>query len=335
MIDPPDENPETITQLRRTAICSAAVAGAFSLIVAALLVVNHLQIKVFDPVRAERLELMILKSTERPADQQLLSEIRRLDLKIRQDRIRRQNFSHTAALLLLGGLVVFIATAKIAASSAKALPHPRASLEQRAVQLRQARFTRWAMLAGLAVLFAGTVLLTLWPARDFARIESRRSPYASIEELAGNWPRFRGPGGLGISPYSNIPLRFSLAQPGSVLWKTGIPLPGYNSPIIWDNRVFLSGANRDKRQVYCFDARSGDLLWTGNVPSSRQVQPFEDTGFAAPTMATDGRRVYAIFATGDIAAFTLDGERLWVKNLGTTDSNYGYATSLEVYRNLV
>ncbi len=163
----------------------------------------------------------------------------------------------------------------------------------------------------------------------------RQSSFASAEELSQNWPRFRGPGGSGISAHSNVPLRFDMSEGGSVLWKSKIPLPGFNSPIVWENRIFLSGAKRDKREVYCFDADSGHLLWTGQVPSSSQINPEEGTGLAASTMATDGRRVFAIFATGDVAAFSFDGEKLWAKNLGTPDSRYGYATSLEVFRNLV
>ncbi len=333
------ENTETLSQLRKTAIRSAVVSGAFSLIVAGLLLVNYLQIKVFDPVRAERLELLKVNIIERPGDEQLLSEIRQLDLKIRRDRIGRQNLSHSGGLLLLGGILVFLISAKIAASCTKVVPQPRASLEERAVQLRQARLARRAMLGGLAILLVATVVLTLKPGKDFAKIESRGSSYASAEELGRNWPRFRGPGGLGISAHRNVPLRFGMAEGGSILWKTPIPLPGYNSPIVWEDRVFLSGAQRDRREVYCFDASSGQLLWTGQVPSfgpsSEQIEPMEDTGFAASTMATDGRRVYAIFATGHVAAFNFHGERLWAKHLGTPDSFYGYATSLEVYRNLV
>jgi len=52
-------------------------------------------------------------------------------------------------------------------------------------------------------------------------------------------------------------------------------------------------------------------------------------------MATDGRRVYAIFATGDIAAFDFHGRRLWHKNLGVPDNAYGYASSLETYQDRV
>jgi len=61
----------------------------------------------------------------------------------------------------------------------------------------------------------------------------------------------------------------------------------------------------------------------------------EDTGIAAGTMATDGRRAYAIFANGDLAAFDFEGEQVWVKNLGVPDSIYGYSASLTMYQNLL
>jgi len=61
----------------------------------------------------------------------------------------------------------------------------------------------------------------------------------------------------------------------------------------------------------------------------------EDTGFASPTAVTDGRRVYAIFATGDIGSFDFNGKSIWTRSLGIPDSAYGYASSLAMYRNLV
>jgi outer membrane protein assembly factor BamB len=61
----------------------------------------------------------------------------------------------------------------------------------------------------------------------------------------------------------------------------------------------------------------------------------EDTGFAASTAVTDGRRVCAIFATGDVGCFNFQGKELWIRNLGVPDSAYGYASSLAMYRNLL
>jgi outer membrane protein assembly factor BamB len=123
-----------------------------------------------------------------------------------------------------------------------------------------------------------------------------------------------------------------------VLWKSAIDLPGGNSPIVWGERVYLTGADEKRREIYCFDAVSGSLLWkepVGTLQSERAEAPevMAETGFAAPTAATDGRRVFAVFANGDVAGFTTDGERLWVRNFGTPSNPYGHATSLTIWRN--
>ena len=86
-------------------------------------------------------------------------------------------------------------------------------------------------------------------------------PPPSDAEFAKAWPRFRGPGGLGISAYTNVPDAWDAAKGKGILWKTPVPLPGNNSPVVWGKRVFLSGADERRREVYCFDADSGKLLW--------------------------------------------------------------------------
>jgi len=119
-----------------------------------------------------------------------------------------------------------------------------------------------------------------------------------------------------------------------------VPLPGQNSPVVWAGRVFVTGADRTRREVYCYNADDGTLLWRApvdNVPGRAAGPPnvTAQTGYAAPTVATDGRRVYAIFANGDLAAFDFDGKRLWARNLSLPVSPYGYASSLATYRGLV
>ena len=52
------------------------------------------------------------------------------------------------------------------------------------------------------------------------------------------------------------------------------------------------------------------------------------TGYAAPTMATNGRFVAAIFATGELACLAMDGERIWAKQLEVPSNHYGHASSL-------
>jgi outer membrane protein assembly factor BamB len=168
---------------------------------------------------------------------------------------------------------------------------------------------------------------------DNSAAQSTAEAPASDEEIHKMWPRFRGPDGSGVSAYANLPETWDGAAGTNVLWKVEVPLPGNNSPVIWGNRVFLSGADAKKREVYCFDTEGGKLLWQQEVPGTAQsmsrapkVNP--DTGLAASTLATDGRRVFAIFPNGDLAAFDMDGKAAWAKSLGMPESSYGYATSL-------
>jgi outer membrane protein assembly factor BamB len=100
--------------------------------------------------------------------------------------------------------------------------------------------------------------------------------------------------------------------------------------------VFFSGATAEKREVFCFAAADGKLLWqrtVENIPGSPQEVPEipEMTGYAAPTMATDGQRAFAIFPNGDLAAFNFDGSLVWAKHLGVPKNMYGYAASLAIW----
>lgn len=164
--------------------------------------------------------------------------------------------------------------------------------------------------------------------------------YPSDDEIKKNWSRFRGYGGLGISYYNNIPASWNGKTGQNILWKTKVPIFSENSPIVWGKKIFMTGATDKKREVYCFDADSGKLLWqkpVENVPGSNPQPPkvAEDTGYAAPTATTDGQRVYAIFANGDLVAFDFNGNLVWSKNLGNPKSMYGYASSLLMFKNLL
>lgn len=149
---------------------------------------------------------------------------------------------------------------------------------------------------------------------------------------------FRGPFGNGVSQHKNIPVDWDGASGRNIRWKTEIPKQGYNSPVLWEEKLFLSGADKSVRMVYCFDTGTGKLLWqqeVSGIPGSPATPPrvTEDTGLSAPTVATDGTRVYAIFATGDIIAFTMTGKRVWARNLGVPDNHYGHSSSLIVWKN--
>lgn len=177
------------------------------------------------------------------------------------------------------------------------------------------------------------------PAPERAKPAPVDEPVPSYEEYRQQWPRFRGPTGSGVVLATDIPTQWSVPDDTGIVWKTDVPLPGPNSPIVWQQRVFLSGATADEQAVFCFDAASGALQWRHDLPPTKpdkgELEVMEATGYAAPTMATDGVRVYAIFATGDIVALTLAGQEVWHKNLGIPKNHYGHASSLATYNDLV
>jgi len=156
------------------------------------------------------------------------------------------------------------------------------------------------------------------------------------ENVAMNFSAFRGPGGNGVAFQKNVPTSWNGESGENILWKTEIPLAGFNSPIIWDDKIFLTGATQSKLEVYCFDRKTGEILWTvpiENIPGSPATAPNvpDYTGYAASTGATDGKNVYVIFANADVAAFDFEGKMVWGRNLGVPDNHYGYSSSLLVY----
>jgi outer membrane protein assembly factor BamB len=322
-----------------SAVATAVIGSVFSLIVLTLLVVNFFQTSVTLPKWEEQLQTLKDEIRGKPDDQQLLLRIRQLDLQIRKFRVRRLDFSYKGTFLLFGGVAVLLIGAKWAGTFKKKMPMPQLRSDLQGEQTRKAMFARLTVTIGAVVLGLGALSLLMIYDLRFTIYDFQSSFGNRKSEIGKDWHRFRGPGGSGVSAYTNIPTSWNGKTGEGILWKTKVPLPGNNSPVVWDDRVFLSGADKNNQQVYCFDAFSGKLLWTDDVVHvSQDAEPakvFEYTGFAASTMTTDGRRVYVIFPTGDVVCFDFEGRKIWQKNLGIPDSAYGYASSLEMYQNLL
>ena len=144
---------------------------------------------------------------------------------------------------------------------------------------------------------------------------------AALEAETTQWPQFRG----STLPNSNaLPASWDFRQK----WSTSIELPGNNSPVIWDDLVFLSGGDGKNHAVFCCDANTGELKWKTAAPAAANTpEVTEDTGYAAPTMCADSKRVYAVFATGQVLCLAHDGTLLWHKQLPDPVIMYGYASS--------
>jgi outer membrane protein assembly factor BamB len=331
--------------LHRALILTAWIAGAFCLLVCGVMVYEHFEAATNDPWKSPQLLALREKLAAEPKNEPLQKEIRQLDLKFRRQFRRRLALDKTGAWLLLGGTLVLVLAAGQAAALKKTLPLPQPKFNAGEQSVKLASRARWS-LAGVGLAVAGSLLIirlgntSVLPANPAAwqkltgQSGAQEAPVEeapALSEFQANWPRFRGWDGSGA-------VAWDLKTMPGILWRSAIPAPGHSSPIVWGDRVFISGGTAARREVFCYNASSGALLWQRaieNVPGSppKISEAPEDTGYAAPTMATDGRRVYAIFANGDLGALNFDGSVVWTKYLGPLKNPYGHAASLAVWGN--
>src|SRR5262245_51292165 len=65
---------------------------------------------------------------------------------------------------------------------------------------------------------------------------------------AENWPAWRGPDNNGISKEKNLPFKWSKSS--NIRWKLPLPEAGNSTPIIWNDRVFLTQSlDKGKRRA--------------------------------------------------------------------------------------
>jgi len=151
-----------------------------------------------------------------------------------------------------------------------------------------------------------------------------------------SWPRFRGSDGGGVSPATNLPIRWA---EDDVRWKTTLPGKGHSSPVVWKERVFVTSGditNAD-RHILCLACRNGSLMWRKKY-ASRTFQQNRENSFGTATPAADSNGVYVSWTTPEaitVAALTLDGDEKWVSNLGAFKGRHGSGASPVVYNGLV
>lgn len=322
------------------------MAALFSVIVGGAMLVNHFRVATHDPLTSKLLAAEKDRLRDDPTNESLKQGVRDLDLRIRQRFFQHLNFNRTGAWFLLGGLAALVIAGRFLAPRHAPFPAPRPHSDDPSGFRRHAQLGRRAMAAtaamvGILLFLLSLVLGTLVPESrtavagllDGGLLDSDSSPTAA--DIRANWPQFRGPTGDGIATTTSLPMNWDGASGTGVAWIAPVPLPGFGSPIVWQERVFLTGGNESARAVFCFSARDGKMLWQGLVasmpaPPGQRLEVQEFTGVAAPTPATDGRRVFAIFATGELVAFNMDGRLAWSKHLGVPENPYGFATSLVV-----
>lgn len=149
-----------------------------------------------------------------------------------------------------------------------------------------------------------------------------------VHDLSANdWSRFRGNDGQGISD-SAVPLTWD--KDTNIAWSLDLPGAGSSSPIVVDGRVYAtwykgeSGAEAE-RGISCVDAQSGKLLWQESIAGPNRDDSYSgyltEHGYASGSPVSDGKHVYAFFGKAGVVAYTVDGKKVWQKDLGQMSSN--------------
>lgn len=171
---------------------------------------------------------------------------------------------------------------------------------------------------------------------------------AGPESLAF-WPQWRGPLGNGVGPAATPPTEWSVSK--NIAWKAAVPGTGKSSPIVWQDRVYVTtaapagGAGKSAAAapqpgrrggnpppegaldfiVLAYDRNSGREAWRKVVRTETPHEGTHENGtYASGSALTDGRRLYAYFGSRGLYAMDFSGKVLWEKDLGDMQTRMGF-----------
>ncbi len=130
----------------------------------------------------------------------------------------------------------------------------------------------------------------------FVLLWFRPSPDGAV--AGEQWPNFRGPTDQGLVEGATLPLRWSDTE--NIVWKTAIDGKAWSSPVIWDDRIFLTNAPEDgsRLSVVCLDKNSGEILYNKRlhtVALPQYCHPFNS--YASPSPVVEAGRLYVSFGS--------------------------------------
>lgn len=164
----------------------------------------------------------------------------------------------------------------------------------------------------------------------------------ALPGLAGaDWPEFRGAGGVATSNDAGLPNHWD--ESTNLLWKVKLPGQGASSPIIVGDRVYVTcftgEPGRLVRHLVCVNRQAGTVAWTKEIPTNTREAPFNGMmtqhGYASNTPASDGKNIYVFLGTAGVYAFDLDGKQLWHASVGQGTDQWGSASSVRLFGDLV
>jgi outer membrane protein assembly factor BamB len=176
-------------------------------------------------------------------------------------------------------------------------------------------------------------LLTLLPIFAVAAL----SLLYAATTFAEDWSQFRGPNGQGRSDQAGLPVKWS--EEAGIVWKTAVEGLGWSSPVVCENRIWLTTATGKGRSLRAVCVR----LDTGKI--ERDVEVFAPSNpiyvnpknsYASPSAVVEPGRVYVHYGAMGTACLAADtGKILWRNENLVVDHKEGPGSSPILFENLL
>ncbi len=323
------------------------VSGIFTLVIAFTMIFSLIQLKTINPLDNPALLSVKEQFDKSPDSREKAEQVRAMDLMARKAYFSSRWEVETGSYLMLAGAVIFILFQRLITASEK--PPRNLYPDKPDINKEKSKYQKYLITAAggvtvLAVVSSFVLRTNLPSARNSLSTAKGAEPSVSVEKSGKpddvNYPFFRGAGSNGIAAGSGFPTEWNGATNKNIKWKLAVPKHGKNSPVIWGDNLFLTGAEGGSCEIYCINKNTGKINWTGSgtdFPGSSKEVPESDAeaGMAVPTAAVSNDGVSAIFGNGNLICYSLDGKFKWGKSIGIPANTYGYASSLLIYNGIV
>ncbi len=150
------------------------------------------------------------------------------------------------------------------------------------------------------------------------------------------WTRFRGPNGQGISQAQTIPVKWTEQD---FNWKVKLPAGGHSSPVIWEDKVFVTCENPESAGgiLLALDVSDGHTLWKKQYKLTAYSH-HRDNSFAAATPVVNADHIYVLWQTSKetiLAAVDHSGHEIWQRTFPGIYSRFGPGTSPMLFNDIV
>jgi outer membrane protein assembly factor BamB len=158
--------------------------------------------------------------------------------------------------------------------------------------------------------------------------------YCGVARAEHDWAQWRGPAFNGSSEAANLPDALDVNK--NLAWQTRLPGVGSATPVLAGDRIFVSCWDEQSGKTVgaCISRLDGHIVWQKDIGIDTIRNDRNNP--ASPSPITDGKSVFFYYATGDLAAFDVDGNPLWSRNIqkdyGPFNMNWIYGSSALLYK---